>query len=153
MLRRTVAGRIDCMGRVANPKTLERAPRYKYNSGTIPHATQLWLGVIPISNCSHCLVLKSLLRGGSRETPIIPRNFTLSPRQTHTCCSVVLENLLTINYSKTLKPNLVGAPYKRKECNSFYYVLILIGCNYSKGNDHATNGVMMQQEVKCTPNN
>ena len=40
---------------------------------------------------------------------------------------VVLENLLTINYSKTLKPNLVGAPYKRKDCNSFYYALILIG--------------------------
>ena len=40
---------------------------------------------------------------------------------------VVLENLLTMNYSKTLKPSLVGALYKRIECNSFYYVLILIG--------------------------
>ena len=42
-------------------------------------------------------------------------------------CLVVLENLLTMNYSKTLKPSLVGAPYKTKECNSFYYALILIG--------------------------
>ena len=58
-----------------------------------------------------------------------------------------------MNYSKTLKPNLVGAPYKRKECNSFYYALILIGLLLKRENDHATNGVMMQQEVKCTPNN
>ena len=58
-----------------------------------------------------------------------------------------------MNYSKTLKPNLVGAPYKRKECNSFYYALILIGLLLKRVNDHATNGVMMQQEVKCTPNN
>ena len=46
-----------------------------------------------------------------------------------------------MNYSTTLKPNLVGAPYKRKECNSFYYVLILIGSNYSK----ETNDIMTQQ--------
>ena len=39
---------------------------------------------------------------------------------------VVLDNLLIMNYSKTLKPNLVGAPYKRKECNLFYYALILM---------------------------
>ena len=58
-----------------------------------------------------------------------------------------------MNYSKTLKPNLIGAPYKRKECNSFYYALILIGLLIKKANDHATNGVMTQQEVKCTPNN
>ena len=58
-----------------------------------------------------------------------------------------------MNCSKTLKPNLVGAPYKRKECNSFYYVLIIIGLLLKRANDHATNGVMMQQEVKCTPNN
>ena len=66
---------------------------------------------------------------------------------------VVLENLLTMNYSKTLKPNLVGAPYKRKECISFYYVFILIGLLLKRENGHATNNVMMQQEVKCTPNN
>ena len=66
---------------------------------------------------------------------------------------VVLENLLTMNYSKTLKPNLVGASYKRKECNSFYYALILIGLLLERENDHAINGVMTQQEVKCTPNN
>ena len=58
-----------------------------------------------------------------------------------------------MNYSKTLKPNLVGAPYKRKECNSFYYALILIGLLLKRVNDRATNGVMTQQEVKCTPNN
>ena len=50
-----------------------------------------------------------------------------------------------MKYSKTLKPNIVGAPYKRKECNLFYYVLILIGYNYSKGNGHATNEVLTQQ--------
>ena len=66
---------------------------------------------------------------------------------------VVLENLLTMNYSKTLKPNLVGAPYKRKECNSFYYALILIGLLLKKENGRVTNDVMTQQEVKCTPNN
>ena len=48
----------------------------------------------------------------------------------------------THNYFKTLKPNFVGAPYKRKECNSFYYALILIGYNYSKENGHATNDIM-----------
>ena len=58
---------------------------------------------------------------------------------------VVLENLLTMNYSKTLKPNLFGAPYKRKECNSFYYALILIGLLLKRENGHATNDVMMQQ--------
>ena len=50
-----------------------------------------------------------------------------------------------MNYAKTLNPNLVDAPYKRKECNSFYYALILIGCNYSKGNGRATIEVMTQQ--------
>ena len=64
MLRRTVAGGINRMGRVANPETLERAPRYEYNPGNISGATQLGLGVIPINNRSHCLVLNSLLRGG-----------------------------------------------------------------------------------------
>ena len=49
-----------------------------------------------------------------------------------------------MNYSKTLKPNLVDAPYKRKECNSFYYVLILIGCNYSNRNGRATNDMKTQ---------
>ena len=58
-----------------------------------------------------------------------------------------------MNYSKTLKPNLVGAPYKRKECNSFYYALILIGFITQRVNGRATNEVMTQQEVKCTPNN
>src|SRR5713101_2953190 len=66
---------------------------------------------------------------------------------------VVLENLLTMIYSKTLKPNLVVAPYKIKECNSFCYALILIGLLLKRENDRATNDVMMQQEVKCTPNN
>ena len=60
MLRWTVAGRIDRMGRVAKPETLERAPRYEYNPGNIASATHLWLGVIPINNHSHCLVLNFL---------------------------------------------------------------------------------------------
>ena len=68
-------------------------------------------------------------------------------------CLAVLENLLTMNYSKTLKPNLVGAPYKRKECNSFYYALILIGLLLKRASGRATNDVMTQQELKCTPNN
>ena len=57
-----------------------------------------------------------------------------------------------MNYSKTLKPSLVGAPYKIKECNSFYYALILIGLLLKRANGSATNDVMTQQEVKCTPN-
>ena len=40
-LRQTFAGRIDRMGRVANPETLERAPRYEYNPRNIFGATQL----------------------------------------------------------------------------------------------------------------
>ena len=51
------------------------------------------------------------------------------------------------------KPNIVGAPYKRKECNSFYYALISIGLLIKRVNYRATNSVMTQQEVKCTPNN
>ena len=41
MLKWTVASGIDNMGRVAKPKTLERAPRYEYNPGYIAGATQL----------------------------------------------------------------------------------------------------------------
>ena len=41
MLRRTFVGGIDRMGRVAKPKTLERAPRYEYNPGNVAGATQL----------------------------------------------------------------------------------------------------------------
>ena len=41
MLRRTIAGRIDRMGRVEKSKTLERAPRYEYNPRNISGATQL----------------------------------------------------------------------------------------------------------------
>ena len=58
-----------------------------------------------------------------------------------------------MNYSKTLKPNLVGSPYKRKECNSFYCALILIGLLLKRENGCPTNDFMTQQEVKCTPNN
>ena len=58
-----------------------------------------------------------------------------------------------MNYSKTLKPNLVGEPYKRKMCSSFYYALILIGLLLKRENGPTTNDVMMQQEVKCTPTN
>ena len=65
MLRRIGAGEIDRMGRVAKLETLQRAPRYEYNPGNISGATQLLLGVIPINNHSHGLVLNSLVRGGS----------------------------------------------------------------------------------------
>ena len=47
----------------------------------------------------------------------------------------------------------VNIPYKIKECISFYYALILIGLLLKRENDRATNDVMTQQEVKCTPNN
>ena len=66
---------------------------------------------------------------------------------------VVLENLLTMNYSKTLKPSLVGVPYKRKECNSFYYALILIGLLLKRANGHATNDVIPNNQCKCTMSN
>ena len=41
MLKQTFVGRIDCMGRVAKPKTLERATIYEYNPRNISGATQL----------------------------------------------------------------------------------------------------------------
>ena len=41
MLKQIVAGRIDRMGRVAKPETLERDPRYEYNPGNISGATLL----------------------------------------------------------------------------------------------------------------
>ena len=44
-------------------------------------------------------------------------------------------------------------PKKIKECNSFYYALTLIGFTTQRVNGRATNDVMTQQEVKCTPNN
>ena len=54
-----------------------------------------------------------------------------------------------MNYSKTLKPKLVGAPYKRRECNSFYLSVDFNWLYYSKeGYGCATNGVMTQHEVK-----
>ena len=49
-----------------------------------------------------------------------------------------------MNYSKTLNPNLVGEPYKRKICSSFLLSVDFNGGNYSKGNDCATNGIMTQ---------
>ena len=58
-----------------------------------------------------------------------------------------------MKYSKTLKPSLVGALYKRKEYNSFYYALILIGLLLKMENSRSTNDVVTQQEVKFTPNN
>ena len=41
MLKGTVEGGIDRMGKVAKPETLKRAPRYEYNLGNISGATQL----------------------------------------------------------------------------------------------------------------
>ena len=41
MLRKTVAGGIDCMGMVAKLETPERSLRYEYNPGNICGATQL----------------------------------------------------------------------------------------------------------------
>ena len=57
MLRKTIAGGIDCMGRVEKRETLERAPRYKYSPGNISGATQLQPGVIPIitAHTASCL--------------------------------------------------------------------------------------------------
>ena len=52
-----VAGGMDHMGRVAKPKTLERAPRYEYNPRNISGATQLQPGVILIitAHTASCL--------------------------------------------------------------------------------------------------
>ena len=57
MLRKTITGGIDHMGRVTNPETLKRAPRYEYNLGNIFGATQLQPGVIPIitAHTASCL--------------------------------------------------------------------------------------------------
>ena len=49
MLRKTVTVRIDRMGRVAKPKTLERAPRYEYNPGNISGAHRKSPRVFPIT--------------------------------------------------------------------------------------------------------
>ena len=54
-----------------------------------------------------------------------------------------------MNYSKTLKPNLVGEPYQIKLCSSFYLSVDFNWLYYSKeGYGRATNGVMTQHEVK-----
>ena len=59
-----------------------------------------------------------------------------------------------MNYSNTLKPNLVGEPYQIKQCSSFYLSIDFNWIYYLKeGYGHATNGVMIQHEVKCAPNN
>ena len=50
-----------------------------------------------------------------------------------------------MNYSKTLNPNIVGEPYKRKMCSSFQLSIDFNGCNYSKGNDRAINDIKTQQ--------
>ena len=42
---------------------------------------------------------------------------------------------------------------RKQKSDSFYYALILIGLLLKRVNDRATNCVMTQQEVKCTPNN
>ena len=44
-------------------------------------------------------------------------------------------------------------PIKENSLIHFNYALILLGLLIKKVYDHATNGVMMQHEVKCTPNN
>ena len=49
-----------------------------------------------------------------------------------------------MNYSNTLKYNLVDEPYKIKMCNSFLLSVDFNGCNYSKGNGCATNEIMNQ---------
>ena len=53
MLRQMVAGRIDHMGKVAKPKTLERAPRYEYNPGYITGATQFSTRGYPDQTTAH----------------------------------------------------------------------------------------------------
>ena len=56
-----------------------------------------------------------------------------------------------MNYSKTLKPNLVGEPYQIKQCSSLYLSVDFNWLYYSKEvYGHATNGVMTQHEAKCT---
>ena len=50
-----------------------------------------------------------------------------------------------MNYSKTLKPNLVGVPYQKNSVIHFKLCVDFNGCNYSKGNGHATNDMKTQQ--------
>ena len=57
-----------------------------------------------------------------------------------------------MNYSKTQNLILLMHPRKEKS-NSFYYALILIGFITQRVNGRATNDVIMQQKVECTPNN
>ena len=44
-------------------------------------------------------------------------------------------------------------PIKEKCVVHFKLCVDFKGCDYSKGNGRATSEVMMQQEVKCMPNN
>ena len=53
MLRKTVTGGIDRMGRVAKPETPERSPRYKYNPGYITGATQFPTRGYPDQKTAH----------------------------------------------------------------------------------------------------
>ena len=57
MLKRTVAGGIHGMGKVAKPETLERAPGYEYNPGNISGANQSQSRVIQIiiAHTASCL--------------------------------------------------------------------------------------------------
>ena len=43
--------------------------------------------------------------------------------------------------------------HPKKEKSVIHFIMILIGLLLKRVNDRATNGVMTQQEVKCTPNN
>ena len=67
MLRRTVAGGIDHIGKVSNPETLERAPRYEYDPGNIFDDAQRMERGYPHHKCVQCLVLKSFVRRASLE--------------------------------------------------------------------------------------
>ena len=65
MLRWTVVGGIDRMGRVAKPETPEEPPDTNTILAISPVLHSYQPGVIPINNHSHYLVLDSLLRGAS----------------------------------------------------------------------------------------
>ena len=63
----------------------------------------------------------------------------------------MFSSLRKLTYNELFQdPKTVGEPYKRKLCSSFYYALILIGCDYSKGNGCETSDMKTQQWNKST---
>ena len=70
------------MGKVENPETLERAPRYEYNPRNISGATQLQPGVIPIITADTASCLTPLYVEDPKNTNYIKDFHTLTQTDT-----------------------------------------------------------------------